>query len=227
MHPPRQWEGLIVPRSQHCLETVARSFLKERSKQSVPKSDVKLTVRRPLTTLMARPILFGPISPSSACQIIQKRDYESSGFDLPGSKLEDGAPRIRMFANRLNVVVTLVFAIAFLVAESGNAQVDGFPQFNTKRSSISAPQRYCGKKLSNALQIVCDGVYNSMFKKSGQEMELADYPFPYESFPFVPPERANGMLDRTSARFRRSRGIHEECCVNACTISELSSYCGP
>ncbi|EZA56175.1 LIRP [Ooceraea biroi] len=132
-----------------------------------------------------------------------------------------------MFANRLNVVVTLVFAIAFLVAESGNAQVDGFPQFNTKRSSISAPQRYCGKKLSNALQIVCDGVYNSMFKKSGQEMELADYPFPYESFPFVPPERANGMLDRTSARFRRSRGIHEECCVNACTISELSSYCGP
>jgi len=74
-----------------------------------------------------------------------------------------------MFPNRLNVVVTLVFAIAFLVAESGNAQVDGFPQsYNPKRSSMSAPQRYCGKKLSNALQIVCDGVYNSMFKKSGQ-----------------------------------------------------------
>jgi len=60
------------------------------------------------------------------------------------------------------------------------------------------------------------------------EMEMADYPFRYESFPFVPPERASGMLNRMpGGRFRRSRGIHEECCVNACTISELSSYCGP
>lgn len=75
-----------------------------------------------------------------------------------------------MLANRLNVVV-MVLAIAFLMAESGNAQVDGFPQssFNPKRGgTVSTPQRYCGKKLSNALQIVCDGVYNSMFKKSGQ-----------------------------------------------------------
>ena len=80
-----------------------------------------------------------------------------------------------MSANRLNVLVSLLLAVALLVTESGNAQVDGYPQFSSKRSAVSAPQKYCGKKLSNALQIICDGVYNSMFKKSGQgEFELID-----------------------------------------------------
>ncbi|XP_067215027.1 LIRP isoform X2 [Linepithema humile] len=130
-----------------------------------------------------------------------------------------------MSANRLNVVVTLVLAVAFLAAESGNAQADGYPQFGPKRPSMSAPQKYCGKKLSNALQIICDGVYNSMFKKSVQEMQMADYPV-YS--PFMSPTKAQGILDGRFAgrRRRESRGIHEECCLNACTISELSSYCG-
>ncbi|XP_029669117.1 LIRP isoform X1 [Formica exsecta] len=155
-----------------------------------------------------------------------------------------------MSANRLNVLVTMMIAIAFLATESGNAQADGYPQFNPKRPTMSVPQKYCGKKLSNALQIICDGVYNSMFKKSGQareegstghrdinfdyvrtqEMEMADYPLAYEFPPFLPRARARGMLDGPFAgrRYRReSRGIHEECCLNACTISELSSYCGP
>lgn len=60
-----------------------------------------------------------------------------------------------------------MLAVALLVTESGNAQMDGYPQFKSKRTAVNAPQKYCGKKLSNALQILCDGVYNSMFKKSG------------------------------------------------------------
>lgn len=80
-----------------------------------------------------------------------------------------------MSANRLNVLVTLMLAVALLVTESGNAQMDGYPQFKSKRSAVNAPQKYCGKKLSNALQIICDGVYNSMFKKSGHgEFKLID-----------------------------------------------------
>ncbi|XP_072743378.1 insulin-like peptide 2 isoform X3 [Anoplolepis gracilipes] len=154
-----------------------------------------------------------------------------------------------MSTNRLNVLVTLMIAIAFLATESGNAQADGYPQFNPKRL-VGTPQKYCGKKLSNALQIICEGVYNSMFKKSAQareeantqsrrdinfdyvrtqEMEMADYPG-YEFHPFMSRERARGMLDgpfgrRSNRNRRESRGIHEECCINACTISELSSYC--
>jgi len=73
-----------------------------------------------------------------------------------------------MSANRLNVLVTLMLAVALLVMESGNAQVDVYTQFDSTSKRTSAPQKYCGKKLSNALQIICDGVYNSMFKKNGQ-----------------------------------------------------------
>nr|XP_012218776.1 PREDICTED: LIRP isoform X2 [Linepithema humile] len=143
----------------------------------------------------------------------------------PDEKPMNAAIIDTMSANRLNVVVTLVLAVAFLAAESGNAQADGYPQFGPKRPSMSAPQKYCGKKLSNALQIICDGVYNSMFKKSVQEMQMADYPV-YS--PFMSPTKAQGILDGRFAgrRRRESRGIHEECCLNACTISELSSYCG-
>lgn len=134
-----------------------------------------------------------------------------------------------MSANRLNVLVTLIIAVAFLAMESGNAQADGYPQFNPMRPTRNVPQKYCGKKLSNALQIICDGVYNSMFKKSGQEMEMADFPLNYDPL-FLSRARARGMLDGPFAgrRYRRqSRGIHEECCINACTMAELSSYCGP
>ncbi|XP_029163217.1 LIRP isoform X3 [Nylanderia fulva] len=160
------------------------------------------------------------------------------------------APEIEMMSsNRLNVLVTLIIVVAFLATESGNAQADGYPQFDSVLHSRTSPQRYCGKKLSNALQLVCDGVYNSMFKKSGQvvreeantgrrstgfdyvrtqEMEMADYP--YEPPPFLPRARARGMLDRVfggNKRYRRqTRGIHEECCLNACSMNELATYCG-
>ncbi|CAL1683663.1 unnamed protein product [Lasius platythorax] len=187
-----------------------------------------------------------PTSSEKKCQtVILPRVIEKSPCD----------PRFTspysMSANRLNVLVTLMIAVAFLATESGNAQADGYPQFNPMRPTRNVPQKYCGKKLSNALQIICDGVYNSMFKKSGgqaqeeanngrrginfdyvrQEMEVADYPsYGYSSYlPFLTSAKARGMLDGSLAgrRFRRqSRGIHEECCINACTINELSSYCG-
>ncbi|KAL6257039.1 hypothetical protein P5V15_011974 [Pogonomyrmex californicus] len=165
-----------------------------------------------------------------------------------------------MSANRLNVLVILMLAVAVLATESGNAQMDGYPSqypqnpsynpsYSYKEQQPQTAQKYCGHKLSNALQIICDGVYNSMFKKSGQareeasvdrrdtfdyvrdqEMEIADYPFAYEFPPFLSRARARGMLNGRFAgrRYRRqSRGIHEECCAKACTITELSSYCGP
>ncbi|XP_011863843.1 PREDICTED: LIRP-like [Vollenhovia emeryi] len=138
-----------------------------------------------------------------------------------------------MSANRLNVLVTLMLAVALLVTESGNAQMNGNSQSRSAGSARSPPQRYCGKKLSNALQLICDGVYNSMFKKNEEpEMEMADYPLTYEFSPpytpFLSRTMARAILDGRlgSRRYRRqSRGIHEECCLNACTISELSTYC--
>jgi hypothetical protein len=61
------------------------------------------------------------------------------------------------------------------------------------------------------------------------ETEMEDYPFAYEddSYPFRSRASANAMLGRFGGgRFRRnSRGVHDECCVKPCSISELLSYC--
>lgn len=81
--------------------------------------------------------------------------------------MEDSLSLFQMSAYQLSVI--LVLAVAFLLPESGNAQANGYQYAEPKRPApVSMPQKYCGKKLSNALQIICDGVYNSMFKKNGQ-----------------------------------------------------------
>lgn len=40
-------------------------------------------------------------------------------------------------------------------------------QFVRKRPS-NGMNKYCGKNLANALHLLCNGVYNSMFKKRNQ-----------------------------------------------------------
>lgn len=162
-----------------------------------------------------------------------------------------------MSANRLNVLMTLMLAVALLVTESRNAQVDGYSQYESieNRAAARKPQhKYCGMRLSSALQIVCAGNYNAMFKKNGQgqaqeemmrtgrsdnnfdydrnqEMEMADYPVTYELPPFLPRTKVlQGLFERRfdNRRYHRNpRGIHEECCLRGCTILELTSYCGP
>ncbi|XP_011706685.1 PREDICTED: LIRP isoform X2 [Wasmannia auropunctata] len=142
----------------------------------------------------------------------------------------------QMSANRLNVLMTLMLAVALLVTESRNAQVDGYSQYESieNRAAARKPQhKYCGMRLSSALQIVCAGNYNAMFKKNGQgqEMEMADYPVTYELPPFLPRTKVlQGLFERRfdNRRYHRNpRGIHEECCLRGCTILELTSYCGP
>ncbi|XP_014486682.1 PREDICTED: LIRP-like [Dinoponera quadriceps] len=155
-----------------------------------------------------------------------------------------------MFAYRLSVIVTLVLAVVFLVPESGNAQSDSsYHQLGT-RMSVEVPQRYCGRRLSNILQTVCTGVYNNMFKKNVQQedskiqrsieagtrrsnmfsgLEMSDYPINYERPSlFMTGMGATQFINRYhGSRVRRQRGIYEECCLNGCTVQELTTYCGP
>ena len=72
-----------------------------------------------------------------------------------------------MSTHRLNLLVTLVFAAWLVIPQVVNAQSDIF-QYGQKRSAGGVNKHYCGKHLSNALQLMCNGQYNSMFKKSGQ-----------------------------------------------------------
>ncbi|XP_066602226.1 LIRP-like isoform X1 [Prorops nasuta] len=154
-----------------------------------------------------------------------------------------------MSTYRLCIFVTVLLVLVIILADLGHAQVDIF-QYAQKRPQNTVT-KYCGIKLSNALHMVCNGMYNQMFKKSGQgecvtsqkptqksptgswslrtkwfafisELESRDYGYVAQ----LSPERANAMLSRFAGRFRReSRGVYDECCVKACTTDELRSYC--
>lgn len=74
---------------------------------------------------------------------------------------------LQMSTNRFIAIVTLGLAIAFVVVQLTNGQPDMFGHYSEKRQD-KASHKYCGRHLSDALQLLCNGVYNAMFKKSGQ-----------------------------------------------------------
>lgn len=70
--------------------------------------------------------------------------------------------------------------------------------------------------------------HHLFFSSSVSGMEIDDYPFNYDdSYPFRSRAVANAMMGRFGGgRFRRdSRGVHDECCVKPCSLSEMLSYC--
>ncbi|KAG8225997.1 hypothetical protein J437_LFUL003056 [Ladona fulva] len=129
---------------------------------------------------------------------------------------------MRTMFTRLVATFTLCSCL-FLVA---NCQQD-MMSMGEKRSS----SKFCGTNLSNALQLVCNGIYNPMFKKSPPgEFADPDNESPYWlppleeiQFPFRPKASAKVLI----GSFRRQkRGVYDECCRKSCTVNELTSYCG-
>ncbi|XP_015588287.1 LIRP [Cephus cinctus] len=158
-------------------------------------------------------------------QAVQNHRHKSY-VHPPSNQGSQGNTLKMMSIHRLNVLLAMVLVIAIVLPQMANGQSDVY-QYGQKRTSITT--KYCGKHLSNALQLLCNGVYNSMFKKSGQEMEMDDYPYNYdEAYPLRSRASTNAMMGRfAGVRFRRqSRGVHDECCVKSCSVSELTSYCG-
>ncbi|XP_045773312.1 bombyxin A-3 homolog [Maniola jurtina] len=77
-------------------------------------------------------------------------------------------------------------------------------------SMVASQQKYCGRRLSAALDLLCDG---HLIKRSE----------PHTSFesrwPWIEASRAHSM------GYRRKRQVVSECCEKACTIEELLGYC--
>ncbi|XP_012287301.1 LIRP [Orussus abietinus] len=146
----------------------------------------------------------------------------------------------------------LVGLVALLGLGRASGQLDA--PWEPRYARSGAVSKYCGRHLSTALQLVCKGNYNSMFKKSIRESgtetdtEAAEYEDdvgPNEVEPAEPflsrtvalamamamaSPRAGGrgrwLGDRDRDRFRRAaRGVHDECCLKPCSISQLASYC--
>ncbi|XP_075234975.1 LIRP-like [Lycorma delicatula] len=94
--------------------------------------------------------------------------------------------------------------------------------------------KYCGRNLANALQLVCGGIYNSMFSKKsdpGVDMDwLRDLEIlePTEELGyqlFRPRMHAQALLSPNGSFKRHTRGAYDECCLKSCSVKEMSGYC--
>ncbi|XP_063975678.1 insulin-1-like [Diachasmimorpha longicaudata] len=71
--------------------------------------------------------------------------------------------------------------------------------FSYVKSAPVMEQKRCSKSLSDALKLVCNGVYNEPFSYSGED----------------------------NIRPASGPGIVEECCYRACSVAQLETYCKP
>lgn len=78
------------------------------------------------------------------------------------------------------------------------------------------PRRYCGRQLANTIAAVCSlqnpkrsGMYNSILK--------GYYDHPY----WIATKRALGF----QTRGKRYETVTEDCCLHACTLDTMLSYC--
>lgn len=84
--------------------------------------------------------------------------------------------------------------------------------------------RYCGRKLTETLAMLCQGRYPMMghhrseylSDQPQQPVEVEVATLPDSGFPY----------SRSSAHQRvRRAGIYDECCKKSCSYTELKSYC--
>ncbi|XP_044018613.1 LIRP-like isoform X2 [Aphidius gifuensis] len=130
-------------------------------------------------------------------------------------------------------MLALLLVMSFIAVNLTNCQSDLYDYIQKRHEnpaeSKSASMYYCGQKLSSALQLLCNGIYNVMLKKNNQELDMDNFAYFY-NWPLSPRASANSMMGIGrfgGERFRRqSRGIHDECCLRSCSINELKSYCG-
>lgn len=84
--------------------------------------------------------------------------------------------------------------------------------------------RYCGRKLTETLAMLCQGRYPMMGHHRSEY--LSDQPQqPVEIEVATLPD--SGVVSRGFPHHRRVRraGIYDECCKKSCSYTELKSYC--
>ncbi|XP_053607018.1 bombyxin A-1 homolog [Plodia interpunctella] len=84
----------------------------------------------------------------------------------------------------------------------------------SKVSSKSTHQTYCGRRLANALAMLCPD--EDMGKRSYNS--IPDYEVDY--WPWLSKARALEGI-----RGKRQGGVASECCDKPCSLPELLSYC--
>ncbi|KAG8310313.1 hypothetical protein J6590_066609 [Homalodisca vitripennis] len=89
--------------------------------------------------------------------------------------------------------------------------------------SSDAARHYCGDVVTETLSKECDSVFKRTLPDSPAFLDYGDPPSggvvlgKVESLSLITPKRG--------FRYKRG-GVATECCWKACTIAELTSYCG-
>ncbi|XP_062563942.1 LIRP-like [Armigeres subalbatus] len=87
--------------------------------------------------------------------------------------------------------------------------------------------RYCGRKLTETLAMLCQGRYPMMGHHRSEY--LSDQPQPQVEVEVatLPDSGSHGFPYSRSKAHRRVRraGIYDECCKKSCSYAELRSYC--
>lgn len=126
-----------------------------------------------------------------------------------------------MLAMQVTLLSTFVNASPLPAPTSTGNNGDGLLHHITR-------SRYCGRKLTETLAMLCQGRYPMMSHhrseylsdqpQSQVEVEVATLPdngshrFPYSR-------------STSHRRVRRATGIYDECCKKSCSYAELKSYC--
>lgn len=84
--------------------------------------------------------------------------------------------------------------------------------------------RYCGRKLTETLAMLCQGRYPMMGHHRSEY--LSDQPQPQVEVEVATLPDSGSAISRPKAPRRvRRAGIYDECCKKSCSYAELRSYC--
>ncbi|KAK6637152.1 hypothetical protein RUM44_007566 [Polyplax serrata] len=129
----------------------------------------------------------------------------------------------------MHLVPRMATALVFFICVSN----DGSEQANAQYYSTginSREMRMCGPMLTNTLELVCQGRFNTINKKAqdagARSRDWADNDREnFAIFPFR--SRRNALSFNAANAFRRrTRNVVDECChVKSCTIAEMKHYC--
>lgn len=90
--------------------------------------------------------------------------------------------------------------------------------------------KLCGSMLTNAMDLVCVGGYNSMpfgkrVPRDESNVELGTQQRRRQPRYTLSEPSLSSSLKTRRLRRQRFAGVYDECCVNSCSYEELLAYC--
>nr|ABI64118.2 insulin-like peptide 2 precursor [Aedes aegypti] len=134
---------------------------------------------------------------------------------------------INLFRALLIVAMQLALLSLFVGRAHGSPLASPGSGSNADGLLHHTRSRYCGRKLTETLALLCQGRYPMMSHHRSEY--LSDQPQAQVEVEVatLPDSGSHGFPFSRSTGHRRVRrgGIYDECCKKSCSYAELKSYC--